>query len=495
MKKSRKNTKKVIVIGTGIGGLATAALLAKKGYTVTMLEKNDHIGGRASIWKSKGFTFDMGPSWYLMPDVFERYFSLFKKKPSDFYKLTRLDPQYRVYFGKNDYVDIVKDLKSNLKLFEKLEPGVSKKIEDYLQRAEKDYIAAKKYILYNNFKSIKDYLRKDLMREGKRMRIFESLDHYTKRFTQNHRIQQILQYSIVFLGGSPKNTPAFYSIMSHIDFNLGVFYPQKGIHSIINALATLCKSYRVTIETGKEVKKICVENGKVTGVRTAEKEYDADIVISNADYAFTETHLLEKKYQSYDENYWKKKTIAPSAFLIYLGVRGKIKNLKHHTLSFANNWQDHFEEIFSTPQWPKKPSFYVCCPSKTDQSVAPKNGENLFILVPVATGIHDSDSQRTRYAKKMIAMLEKLTGESISDRIITQRIFSQRDFTSEYNAYNGTALGLAHTLTQTAHMRPSILSKKVKNLLYVGQYTQPGIGMPMCLIAAELVAKEVDNSA
>lgn len=492
MKKSIKNPKKIVIIGGGIGGLATAALLAKDGYEVTVLEKNSTVGGRASIWKSKGFTFDMGPSWYLMPDVFEHYFSLFKKKPSDFYQLTRLDPQYRVFFGKNDYVDIVKDLKTNLELFEKLESGVSKKIEDYLQRAEKDYTAAKKYILYNNFKSIKDYFKKDLMREGKRMRIFESLDHYTKRFTKNNRIQQILQYSIVFLGGSPKNTPAFYSIMSHIDFNLGVFYPKKGIHSIIHALSTLCKSYGVTIETGKEVKKICVDDGKVTGIRTAEKEYYADIVISNADYAFTETHLLDKKYQTYDEKYWKKKTVAPSAFLIYLGVRGRVKNIKHHTLSFANNWQDHFEEIFNNPQWPKKPSFYVCCPSKTDSTVAPKNHENLFILVPVAAGIKDTDNQRSKYAAKMIKTLENLTGESISDRIITQRVFSQRDFMSEYNAYNGTALGLAHTLTQTAHMRPAITSKKVQNLLYVGQYTQPGIGMPMCLIAAELVAKEIN---
>jgi phytoene desaturase len=251
----------------------------------------------------------------------------------------------------------------------------------------------------------------------------------------------------------------------------------------------------VTIETSAEVKKICVTDANVTGVRTANGTYSADIVISNADYAFTETHLLDRKYQSYPESYWKKKTIAPSAFLIYLGVKGKIKNVSHHTLSFANNWQDHFEEIFKNPKWPNKPSYYVCCPSKTDPTVAPKNHENLFILVPVAAGISDTDTQRSRYAAKIIKDFEKLIGESISDRIVTQRIFSQRDFMSEYNAHNGTALGLAHTLTQTAHLRPSITSKKVKNLFYVGQYTQPGIGMPMCLIAAELVSKEVDPHA
>ena len=485
--------KKVIIIGAGISGLATAALLAKEGFKVTILEKNKLPGGRASVWKTKGFTFDMGPSWYLMPDIFEKYFSLFGKKPVDFFKLKRLDPHYRVYFGKNDYLDIVKDLNKNLSIFESIEPGAGKKLKEFLDTAEYQYNAAIKHILYKNFTKISDFFTLDIAKEGRKLNVFQNLDSYISKYVKDKRLKQILEYSIVFLGGSPHNTPAFYSIMSHIDFNMGVFYPENGIFTVIQALVQLAESNGARIKYNSNVDQIVVEEGKSTGVYVKNKFIPADIVISNADYPHTENQLLEEKWQSYSKRYWAKKTLAPSSFNLYLGIKGKIKNLKHHTLSFANDWEIHFKDIFANPSWPDKPSYYMCCPSKTDKTVAPIGHENLFILVPVASGLSDSDKFREEYSNKVISDIEDLIGEKIADRIVVKRIYSHRDYIKDFHSYKGSALGLAHTLLQTAVFRPQNKSKKVNNLYYVGQFTQPGIGMPMCLISAQLVSERIQN--
>ncbi len=486
-------SKKVIIIGGGIGGIAAAALLGREGYSVTVIEKNPEVGGRASIWKSKGFTFDMGPSWYLMPDVFENFFKKFNKKSSDLLDLKRLDPHYRVFFGKNDYIDIHKEMEKNNILFEDLEKGSSAKIKKYLDKAKSDYNLAMQYILYKEFRSLKDFFTADIIREGRKLNPFKNFDQYVKKIVYTKKLQQILMYPIVFLGGSPKKTPSFYSILSHVDFNLGVFYPQGGIFKLIKALKFLAKENHVTILTNKSVSKVIVVDGIAKGVKVNKKNYFADIIVSNADYAYTENSLLEEKYQTYTKTYWESRTIAPSAFILYLGINKKIPSLKHHTLSFAHDWEKHFEEIFTKPAYPKSPSFYICAPSKTDPSVAPKGCENIFILVPISPFIKDSESKRKDYANVIIQQVEKLIGENIHDHIIVQRVFSIKDFISRYNAYKGTALGLAHTLKQTAFLRPAMKSKKVKNLYYVGQYTQPGIGMPMCLISAELVSNRINE--
>lgn len=485
--------KKVIIIGGGIGGLATAALLGKAGYQVTVFEKNKDAGGRASVWKSKGFSFDMGPSWYLMPDVFDTFFSYFGKKASDLLQLKRLDPHYRVFFGKGDFLDISADMKKNDRLFEELERGSSRKIKMYLDKAKSDYSAALNYILYKEFRRFSDFLSKDLMREGRKLNVLQNLDTYVKGIVHEKKLQQILMYPIVFLGGSPKKTPSFYSILSHIDFNLGVFYPIGGIYRIISALTSLAKEHKVRIRTNMPVSKIVVKDGVATGVIVNRKVYTADIVISNADYAFTELQLLDSEYRTYNKSYWKKRVVAPSAFIIYLGINKKISSLKHHTLSFAHNWEEHFDQIFADPTYPTRPSYYVCTPSKTDPTVAPKGHENLFILVPISPFLADTPKRRQSYADFIISDVEELIGEELKSHVVVKRIFSINDFKQAYNAYSGTALGLAHTLTQTALLRPSMKSKKVKNLYYVGQYTQPGIGMPMCLISAELVTKRIQD--
>ncbi len=484
-------SKDVIIIGAGIGGLSTAALLGKKGYNVTVLEKNKTIGGRAMQFEAKGFRFDMGPSWYLMPDAFERYYKLFNKKPSDFFKLISLSPQYRIFFSKNEHVDISRDLKENLALFETYEKGAAENIAEYVKKSEYVYKSAMRYFIYKNYRSIFDFFNKKLMFEGAQLKLHKNLDSYISQYTKNDRIKKILEYSTVFLGISPKKAPALFTLLSYVDFKMGVFYPNGGVYKIIDSLEKLCKENGVRVITNQEVEKIIIKNGKAEVIKTQNKTYNCDLVISNADYPFTETRLLEKQYRTYDEEYWKKKTIAPSAFILYLGIKGKVKNLKHHNLFFEHDWQNHFDEIFDDPKWPDKPSFYVSCPSKTDRTVAPSGCENLFVLVPVAPGLNDTDKIRKEYRDKIITELEEITGDIISDRIVFERIFAQRDYKELYNAYKGTALGLAHTFFQSAAFRPQNKSKKVKNLYYVGQYTLPGVGIPMCLIGAEILVDRI----
>lgn len=482
---------KVIVIGGGIGGLATAALLGKKGYDVTLLEKNDRLGGRAMVYKEKGFTFDLGPSWYLMPDVFERFFALFDKKPEDFYTLKRLDPQYRVFFSSDHHVDIHKDLNKNLAVFDSLAKGSGALVKDYLDIAKYQYEVAMDRFVYKNYDSVVDILDPRLMMEGTKLKLFTSLNAFVSQYTESDKIKKILQYTTVFLGGSPQNTPAFYSIMSHIDFHLGVFYPQGGIGTIITALEKLCRAQGVKIELNQDVTNITVKDGKAQEVQTKDKAYPADIVISNADYPFTEMYLLPPRYHTYTKSYWERKTMAPSAFLMYLGIKGKVEKLQHHTLFFADKWEEHFTQIFDSPDWPNDPSYYVCCPSKTDSDVAPTGHENVFVLVPVASGLEDTPEIREHFSNQVLSHLESLVGESIKDRLVIKKIHAHNDFSELYHAYKGTALGLAHTLFQTAILRPKNRSPKVPNLYYVGQYTNPGIGLPMCLISAELTSQRV----
>jgi len=485
--------KKAIVVGAGFGGLAAAGLLARDGYKVNVIEKNEQVGGRASVWKKDGFTFDMGPSWYLMPDVFEKFFAEFNKKPEDYMDLVRLDPSYRVFFSEDEYVDISADMKKNYELFEKLEPGAKEKMEEYLKLSEYEYEIAMKDFIYKDYKHFTDFLKPKLIVEGTKLHMFEKLDTFALRYFKSEKIRKILEYTIVFLGGSPYDSPALYSLMSHVDFNMGVWFPKGGMAKLAEAMYKLAKEQGATFIFNEPVEKVIVENGKTTGVKTNKKTYKADIVVVNADYAWADMNLLEKKHRSYSDRYWEKRKIAPSAYLLFLGLDKKIKNFEHHNLYFHPKWVDHFDDIFKDPKWPKDFSYYVSCITKTDPKTAPKGGENVFVLIPVAPGLKDDEKTREKYYDITIKHMEKLAGENLRDHVIVKRIFAHNDFSSRYNAYKGTALGLAHTLKQTAVFRPKHTSKKVKNLYFTGHYNHPGIGVPMVIISSQIL-NDIINS-
>lgn len=490
------NKQTAIIVGSGFGGLGSAALLAKAGWSVTVLEKNEMVGGRASYFKAKGFTFDMGPSWYLMPDVFEHFFELLDEDVNKLLKLKKLGPSYRIFYKDIDQkVDIYSDLKKDLPTIEKIEPGAGEALKRYLDQAGYQYGVAKDRFMYKNYDSARDFLTREMATEGRKLSVFSSMDKYVGKFFKTDQMQKIMQYPLVFLGSSPFNTPAIYNIMSHIDFNMGVYYPQGGIYKITEALAGVAKKHGAKLKVNTAVKKIIVKDGRAVGVKLENgKELFADIVISNADIYHTEQKLLEEQYRTKSKKYWEKRTLAPSALIMYLGVKGKVPTLTHHNLLFSKDWKQNFSEIFDNPMWPTDPSLYVCAPSKTDKTVAPDGHENLFVLVPIASGLKYTEKQLEKYADQVLQTMEQeMKIPDLRSRIVYKRLFSVKDFDTRYNSYQGTALGLAHTLRQTAIFRPNNISKKVKKLYYVGAGTNPGIGMPITLISAELMYKRLIN--
>lgn len=491
---------KVVIIGSGIGGLATACLLAKKGYDVKVIEKNEMLGGRASVFEAHGYRFDMGPSWYLMPDIFEHFFSLMGEDIKDHLELLKLSPSYRIFFKDTDkIVDCFSDLAKDLPTVENLEPGAALMLEKYLALSKSQYEIAVQNFMYKNYDSWLDFINWRTMIQGSKLSVFQPMQKYVSKFFHSEWMQKIMQYQLVFLGSSPYNTPALYNIMSHIDFNMGVFYPKGGIYSIIQALVTLGKKYGVQYLLNTPVESIMVENGLATGVNINHGQFEpSDLIVSNADIHHTETKLLPEQYQSFSKQYWDKKVLSPSGFILYLGIDGKVDSLTHHNLVFAKDWQKNFAEVFDQPQLPGDPSFYVCSPSKTDDTVAPSGKENIFVLVPIAAGIELTEDALSDYREKILSTMEQsMNIPNLRQRIEFERMFTLKDFQERYNSFKGSALGLAHTLRQTAIFRPNTVSKKVANLYYVGAGTNPGIGMPICLISAELVLKRVigDRSA
>jgi phytoene desaturase len=492
--------KNIVIIGSGFGGLGAACLLARAGATVTVLEKNEQTGGRASVFEADGFRFDMGPSWYLMPDVFSQFFTLLGEREEDYFELEQLSPSYRIFFKDTEkVVDIYSDREKDRETIEALEEGAADKLDMYLEKAKKQYEIAVCDFMYKNYNSIFDFFTWRVVTQGTKLSVFTKMQKYVEQYFKTDEMQKILQYPLVFLGSSPYNTPALYNIMSHIDFNMGVFYPKRGFHAVIEALQAIAEKDGATIRLNSEVEEIITEAGVATAVRLANgEEIEADVVISNADMHHTEMQLLKQATdRSFSEHYWDKRVMAPSALLLYLGVKGEIPSLRHHTLLFSKDWQKNFGEIFDQPAWPEDPSLYICNPSKTDD-VAPEGHENLMVLVPIAAGLEYNDALLKSYTDKILTTMEEhMDIPDLRERIVYKRTFCVDDFASRYNSYKGSALGLAHTLSQTAAFRPDTKSKKVKNLYYVGAGTNPGIGMPVCLISAQLVYKRLtgDKSA
>lgn len=484
--------KKIVVVGAGIGGLATACLLAKDGYQIIVLEKNSLIGGRARYLKLKDFYFDKGPSWYMMPEVFENFFKIFNSKTADFYRLKKLDVHYRVFFDDGKTIDIYSNLNKNLKTFKKLDENGDIKLKKLLKKAKYIYEESMKQLVFESYKNHLKLAKPEIIKNLIQFNLFQTLHDYIKNIFKNEKLQKILEYTAVFLGGSPYNTPALYQLVTHVDLNLGIYYPIGGIYKIIEALKTLIKKYKLRIITKQEVKKVKIKNGLIKKVYTKNKAYDGDIFIINADYPFFETKILPKDSQTYPKKYWQNKVFSPSAFLIYLGINDPLPKSKHHNLYFTNQWEKHFKQVYQNKKIPEDPSFYYHIPSKTDSSMAPENCHSVMILVPTAPGLYFTKKTEKEFYNMIINKFANLNNiKNIEKKIIVKKIFHAKNFLKDYNSTQGAAFGLAHTLFQTAIFRPKNFSKKIKNLFYVGQYTNPGVGMPSVLISSQIVYKLV----
>lgn len=483
--------KTIAIIGSGFSALAASCYLAKQGNTVTVYEKNETIGGRARQFKKDGFTFDMGPSWYWMPDVFERFFQDFDKKTSDYYELIKLNPAYRVYFDVNDFISICDNLEAIKTTFETVENGSGKKLETFIKQAKSNYDIAIKDLVYRPGISPLELIT--LKTTLKLNQFFSNVSNDIRKKFKNERLIQILEFPVLFLGAKPTKTPSFYNFMNYADFGLGTWHPKTGMFDVVRAIEKLALELGVSIQTNSPIEKIVVENKITTGIIIGEKHIKADVVLSGADYHHTET-LLDKEHRVYSEKYWESRVFAPSSLLFFVGFDEKIENISHHSLFFDVDFNQHAIDIYDVPKWPEAPLFYANFPSKTDTSAAPEGMESGFFLIPLAPGIKDSEALREEYFQKIIDRFEKLTQQKIKNNIIFKRSFCKNDFITDYNAYKGNAYGMANTLLQTAFLRPKLKSKKVRNLYFTGQLTVPGPGVPPALISGKLVAELIQKS-
>jgi phytoene desaturase len=482
--------KKVTVLGAGIAGLSTASFLAKEGYDVTILEKNSTIGGRARQFEVDGFVFDMGPSWYWMPDVFERYYNQFGYTTKDFYDLKRLDPSYRIFWDDNSETDVSATEEKLFAWFEEMEPGSSENLKRFLKDASYKYDVGMKDLVFKPGLSLMEFAYPRVIKGLFKMHLLSSFSSYIRKYFKNEKILSLLEFPVLFLGATPEETPALYSLMNYADISLGTWYPMGGMFKFVEAFEKIAKEQGVKIHTNQEVLRFEYEGDKITKAITLDKEWEADIFISGADYQHTDKQLLNDK-SNYSDKYWDKRTMAPSSLLFYLGINKKIDNLQHHNLFFDEPFAQHAKEIYTDPKWPSAPLFYTCVPSKTDTSVAPEGSENMFLLVPIAPDLEDNDETREYYFNMLMDRLEKRTGCAIREHIVYKKSYCLTDFKKDYHAFKGNAYGLANTLKQTAILKPTIKNKKLKNMYYTGQLTVPGPGVPPSIISGEVVAREI----
>ncbi|MBC7830102.1 MAG: phytoene desaturase [Chitinophagaceae bacterium] len=483
--------KKAIIIGAGFAGISAASFMARAGWSVTVLEKHSTPGGRARQLQDAGFSFDMGPSWYWMHDVFERYFAQFGKKVGDYYSIKRLDPSYRIYWD-NGFTDIPADITEFKKMLNDLEEGAGNKLDAFLKEAEYKYKIGIQKLVFKPGRSVSEFMDWQMIRGVFRLDVFTSMKKHISKYFSHPRIRQMLEFPVLFLGALPEDTPALYSLMNYADIIGGTWYPSGGMYSVVKAMHGLAEELGVVFRFNEEVQEIKLLNGTAKTVETTNSSYDADIVIGGADYHFIESRLLPAAFQSYSPSYWENREMAPSCLLYYVGLSKKLKNVLHHSLFFDVSFDRHGEEIYKTKRWPVEPLFYVSVSSVTDDAIAPPGCENLVFLVPVAAGLTDDTAEmRDKYFSMIVERFEQHVQEPIADFIVYKKSFGYSDFVHEYNSFKGNAYGLANTLLQTAIFRPACRSKKIKNLFFTGQLTVPGPGVPPSLISGEVVAKEV----
>ncbi|MEM1359031.1 MAG: phytoene desaturase family protein [Bacteroidota bacterium] len=485
----------VTVVGAGFAGLSAACYLAREGYAVRILEKNTGLGGRARTFHHEGFQFDMGPSWYWMPEVFEQFFNDFGSSASDHYELVRLDPSYEIYFSKEDQMEIPASTEELFALFERLEPGSSPRLQQFLDEAEYKYRVGLGEFVQKPGHSIMDFADLRVMKAALKLQMLTDMATYVRKLFKHPQLIQLLEFPVLFLGATPGNTPALYSLMNYADLKLGTWYPLGGMHKIIEGMVSVARGLGVEIHAGAAVEKVITHQGSVKEVATADgKSYATDVLICGADYHHFEQEVLAPKDRVYSERYWQKRTMAPSSLLFYVGLDCKVPGLHHHTLFFDADFNRHAHEIYEAPAWPADPLFYVCAPSVTDPSVSPAGQENLFFLLPLAADLDDTKERREHYWNLMCERFAQRTGVDIRTHVVYRRGFAHREFKEDYNAFRGNAYGLANTLQQTAFLKPKLRSKKLDNLWYTGQLTTPGPGMPPSIISGEVAARDVHHT-
>ncbi len=487
----KNQPKRVVVIGSGFSGLSAATHCAQLGMKVTVLERHAQAGGRARTWQKDGFLFDMGPSWYWMPDVFESYFNQFGSSVAQHYDLVRLSPSYRVFLENEELLDIPSELDELFALFESIETGSAAKLKQFLAEAEYKYKVGMQDLVRLPGRSLREYLEPRIMGGVFRLHMLRSMRSYVRKSFKDPRLIQLLEFPVLFLGARPQNIPALYSMMNYADMALGTWYPMGGMHRIIRGMQHVAEQQGVEFKFQHDVLSCEVTDDQITTVRTQNAEFKADIVVASADYHHVETKLIPQDKRSYSDNYWESRTIAPSAFIYYLGINKRLDGLLHHNLFFDRDFDKHADEIYKRPRFPTDPLMYVCVPSKTDPTVAPAGSENLFVLIPTAPGIADTPAARAKYLEIALGRIAERCGEDLHDHIVVERSYAHNDFVKDYSSFKGNAYGLANTLRQTGILKPSIKSKRLKNLYYTGQLSVPGPGVPPSLISGGIVAREI----
>jgi len=485
--------KKIAVIGSGFAGLTSAIELASLGHHVTVFEKNSMVGGRARKFQSNGFTFDMGPSWYWMPHVYDKFFARHGKKVEDYYKLLKLDPGFSVVYGKDNTINVPASFEELVALFEDIEKGSGAKLKKFLKKAEVKYKIGMDSLVYKPSHSIFEFINLKVLIGVLHLNVFSNFRSYVKKYFSDSRLTRLMEFPVLFLGATPQNTPALYSLMNYSAFFQGTFYPMGGFHEIILGLSKLAKEKGVVINCNSNVDKINVVNRKANEIIVNGEKLLFDGVIAAADYNHVEQKLLDKQFRNYSPEYWENREMSPSSLLFYVGIDKRLKNLQHHNLFFDTDFDQHANEIYDNPQWPKNPLFYLSCPSITDSSLAPEGNENLMFLIPLAPGLEDTNEMREKYFDIVLKRLKDLTGNDIQKNIIFKKSYCVNDFENDYNSFKGNAYGLANTLKQTAVLKPRMRNKKVKNLYYAGQLTVPGPGVPPSIISGQIAAIEIDK--
>lgn len=486
--------KKIAVIGSGFSGISAAAYLAKAGNEVHVFEKHDQPGGRARQFKTEeGYVFDMGPSWYWMPDIIDNFFTDFGYKTTDFFELISLNPQFEMIFA-DDKIAVPENLDELKILFEQIEEGAGLQLEKFMKSAKFKYEVGMQDFVNKPCHNWTEFISPKIAKSALKLDLLSNFRNYVAKYFKNEKLRTLMEFPVIFLGASPKNIPALYSLMNYGGYALGTHYPVGGFYQLVLAMKQVAEKQGATFHFNKIVESINTENGSVISLSVNGNVLDFDTVVASSDYHHTET-LLNKEERNYAEDYWKNRVFAPSSLIYYLGINQTLPNLKHHTLFFENDLDEHIDCIYEEKKWPEKPLFYVCCPSKTDKGVAPNGKENVFLLMPLATGINDEESVREKYLVEMLTRLEKHLGISnLMTMIEYKRSYCVQDFISDYNAYDGNAYGLANTLSQTAVLKPKIRNKKIKNLFYTGQLTVPGPGVPPSIISGRIVSNEIINA-